>query len=372
MGKSKASSPAPAQVTNPYQDQLAQTESDYYNTQKNLDQSYYNTVMPMMTDYYNQTGPLRSSLINQYSNWGSTGYDPTQTPLYKGISNLDVTQLPMYKSQYGAQYQLGREGLEGQFNQAKNSIMASSPMGGAMSGNLANLATQRASSVGSLPAQISSSIMSNLTPIAANAMSNAYANDMGQAYGAAFNTPATALSGMNQAGSTALTGNAQAGTGAMSGLGSAANSYATQSNAVLGAQQQNNMAQVQQMQQLGAGLGSLAGMGLMGGACCFIFLEASGGILDPVVRKYRDEHMTERNRRGYYRLSEKLIPLMRKGKIARRGVEICLTEPLTSYGRYFYGKSRKGALFAPIAAFWFAIFNLLGFGKFIRKNGEVI
>jgi hypothetical protein len=41
---------------------------------------------------------------------------------------------------------------------------------------------------------------------------------------------------------------------------------------------------------------ALAGRAPDKGMCCFIFSEA--GALSPVVRRYRDEHMTDRNRRG--------------------------------------------------------------------------
>lgn len=124
-------------------------------------------------------------------------------------------------------------------------------------------------------------------------------------------------------------------------------------------------------------LGSLGGAGISNAGtlstlCCWIFIEANGGELNPIVRRYRDEHMTERNRRGYYRLAEKLVPLMRKSKFWHKAVEWCMVKPMTSYGKYFYGLGRIGALFAPVTAFWLGVYNLLGYGKVVRGNGEVI
>lgn len=122
---------------------------------------------------------------------------------------------------------------------------------------------------------------------------------------------------------------------------------------------------------LGGAGGLLKGVGSLK-PCCFIFIEAHGGYLHPIVRRYRDEHMTERNRRGYYRLAEKLVPWMRRSKAVHKAVEWLMVKPMTNYGKYFYGEGRIGAVFAPIAAFWLGVFNLLGFGKFRRSNGEVI
>ena len=109
-----------------------------------------------------------------------------------------------------------------------------------------------------------------------------------------------------------------------------------------------------------------------GGMCCFIFLAANDGFLDPVVRRYRDEHMTERNRRGYYRLADVLIPLMKKSETIKELVNVCMVRPMTQYGRWFYGVSEKGKCFEKLSHIWLSTFNLLGFGVYRRKNGELI
>ena len=112
-----------------------------------------------------------------------------------------------------------------------------------------------------------------------------------------------------------------------------------------------------------------------GDSCCFIMLEAryGNGTMDEVVRRYRDEYMTDRNRRGYYKLAEVLVPLMRKSKIIKWVVTKTFADPLVSYGKYYYGENKHGIVFTPVKTFWMKVFDILG-GKteFIRENGEVV
>lgn len=111
------------------------------------------------------------------------------------------------------------------------------------------------------------------------------------------------------------------------------------------------------------------------GGCCFIFLEAryGNGTMDTVVRRYRNEKMTEKNRRGYYKLSEVLVPLMRKYKPVKWAVRLLMTDPLVSYGKAYYGEGKLGKIFKPVVKFWLGLFDYLG-GEhpFIRENGEVV
>lgn len=113
-----------------------------------------------------------------------------------------------------------------------------------------------------------------------------------------------------------------------------------------------------------------------GGGCCFIFLEAryGNGTMDEVVRRFRDEHMTERNKRGYYKVSEVLVPLMRKSRAVKALVQVTMTSPLVAYGKAHYGKGSKlGFVFAPLKNFWLKTFDYLGQDhEFIRENGEVV
>lgn len=109
--------------------------------------------------------------------------------------------------------------------------------------------------------------------------------------------------------------------------------------------------------------------------CCFIFLEAryGNGTMDSVVRRFRDENMTDRNRRGYYKLSQVLVPFMRKSRVVKWIVRATMTTPLVAYGKYHYGQSRLGGIFAPLKRFWLGVFDYLGDDHaFIRENGEIV
>jgi hypothetical protein len=122
-----------------------------------------------------------------------------------------------------------------------------------------------------------------------------------------------------------------------------------------------------------SGGGSAGGSG--GGGCCFIMLEAryGDGTMDAVVRRYRDEYMTERNRRGYYKIAEVFVPLMRKSKLFKWVVTKTMADPLVAYGKYYYGENTWGWVFKPVKNFWMGVFDTVGGDtKFIRENGEEI
>ena len=112
-----------------------------------------------------------------------------------------------------------------------------------------------------------------------------------------------------------------------------------------------------------------------GGGCCFIMLEAryGNGTMDKVVRRYRDENMTPRNRRGYHKVAEVLVPLMRKSKIFKWIVTKTFADPLVSYGKWYYGENKHGWIFAPIKSAWLKLFDVVGTDTvFIRENGEEV
>jgi hypothetical protein len=126
--------------------------------------------------------------------------------------------------------------------------------------------------------------------------------------------------------------------------------------------------------QMNAEMGSSA-MGSMSSACCFIMLEAryGNGTMDEVVRRFRDEAMTDQNRRGYYKVAEVLVPLMRKSKVIKFLVRVTMTTPLVAYGKYYYGQNKWGKLMRPVKEFWLGLFNYLGDDhEFIRENGEIV
>lgn len=117
-----------------------------------------------------------------------------------------------------------------------------------------------------------------------------------------------------------------------------------------------------------------------GGGCCFIFLEGryGNGKMDAVVRRYRDEYMTLRNQRGYYKLAEVLVPLMRKSRVMKFLVQKTMCDPMVAYGKFHYQVGSKsdrllGRLFTPLVRGWLGLFDYLGNDHaFIRENGEVI
>ena len=121
----------------------------------------------------------------------------------------------------------------------------------------------------------------------------------------------------------------------------------------------------------GGGGGGVGG----GGGCCFIMLEAryGNGTMDSVVRRYRNEKMTDRNRRGYYRLAEVLVPLMRESRVFKFLVTKTFADPLVCYGKYYYGENRWGWIFKPVERFWMRVFDVVGGDtEFIRENGETV
>jgi len=129
----------------------------------------------------------------------------------------------------------------------------------------------------------------------------------------------------------------------------------------------------------GGGAGQVLGTVLpiiaAGAGCCFIMLEGryGDGTMDDVVRRFRDEHMTERNRRGYYKVAEVLVPLMRRSRIVKWLVQTTLCDPLVSYGKWHYGENLHGWLFAPVKSAWLGLFHTVGGDtEFVRENGEYV
>jgi hypothetical protein len=125
----------------------------------------------------------------------------------------------------------------------------------------------------------------------------------------------------------------------------------------------------------GAGAGGGGGGAGGGAGCCFIMLEAryGDGTMDTVVRRYRDEKITDRNKRGYYKLAQVFVPLMRESKLFKFMVAKTFADPLVSYGKWHYGQNKHGWLFKPVEKFWMKVFNVLGTDtQFIRENGQTV
>jgi len=145
---------------------------------------------------------------------------------------------------------------------------------------------------------------------------------------------------------------------------------------------------------LGAGMGMAAagaaggGAGLGGLGClCQIFMEGrhGNGTMDWVVRKYRDEHINERNARGYYKMSEVIVPLMRKNKLLKLLFFLFFIQPCFLWGRWHYRDEIKkrgeklgiggriGWIFGPVKRFWEGLCYYLGQDHpYIRWNGELV
>lgn len=103
-------------------------------------------------------------------------------------------------------------------------------------------------------------------------------------------------------------------------------------------------------------------------SCCFIFL-AGAGQLSSSVRRYRDSHMTMRNRRGYYWLADRLVPLMERSRAIKYLVNLLMVRPMTYYGDYYYNKDPIGFIFAPITQFWLIVFTFLGYRSLYCRRG---
>jgi hypothetical protein len=140
------------------------------------------------------------------------------------------------------------------------------------------------------------------------------------------------------------------------------------------------------MAAAGAAGGGAAGAGMLG-CLCQIFMEGrhGDGTMDWVVRKYRDEHINERNARGYYKMSEVIVPLMRKSKLLKMFFFLFFIQPCFIWGRWYYRDEikkrgeklgfggRVGWIFGPVKRFWERLCYYLGQDHpYIRWNGELV
>jgi len=170
---------------------------------------------------WNMTAPTRASLLDIYKQF----LDPA--------GGYNVSNLPGYS----ANYNLARGQTEDAYNAARQNIMSTMPRGGALYGGLNALEMDRAKSLGNTSAQLTSAFTKDL---------------MDKAYGTGFTVgPQTALAGLGiHAGDTRSGMNAQL----------AASLQAQQ----MMRQQETaqNQGKGSGMGLLGAGLGSILGMGM--------------------------------------------------------------------------------------------------------------
>jgi hypothetical protein len=174
---------------------------------------------------WDMTSPTRSSLMDIY------------TKFLNPDNNYNISNLPGY----GANYNLARTGVEDAYNAARGNIMANTPRGGALYGGLADLELNRAKNLGNAQSQLTSTFTKDI---------------MDKSNQLAFTTaPAMALQGLGI--------NAQ---DTRSGMNSQLAAY-MQSQQISAAQ---DAAAAQSkgsgMGLLGAGLGSIFGMGTGGGS----------------------------------------------------------------------------------------------------------
>jgi len=160
---------------------------------------YETTLADIAKQTFEQSDPIRQAFLSQFGSLMSGGFDPQKSPLFA----------PMYSS--------ARSGLEGQYDVAKENILAGTPRGGGQVEALANLEGNRADKIGAIPGMLSTDILTDL---------------LNKSYGMAFGAPQQS----------------------MSGLSSAAGTYSNRAGAA-------DMAAAQQQSALYGGLGTMLGMG---------------------------------------------------------------------------------------------------------------
>ena len=95
--------------------------------------------------------------------------------------------------------------------------------------------------------------------------------------------------------------------------------------------------------------------------CCFIVLEVENKEkLDVYIRKYRDEMLNDTNRKGYYKLAQVVVPLMRKYNIVKWLFKYSFVSPAKSWAKTYYTGKGIGWVFEPLRKFWLGLFNYLG------------
>ena len=107
-----------------------------------------------------------------------------------------------------------------------------------------------------------------------------------------------------------------------------------------------------------------SGSGASGGLCCFIFLEATNGVLPWWVRECRDEFYEKEPlvARGYKKMARLLVPMMKKSAMVKLLVNKLMVQPITKYGGWL--KNVEGyencKQYSKFKSFWFAVWKTLG------------
>lgn len=217
----------------------------------------------------------------------------------------------------------------------------------------------------------------NIGPITSNTMTEAQlaqADSEAQARAAA-NTGMVSTGGVSPSSGSPMGGIASTGTSGQAAAAVAAANAAAASGVGTGGVSTSSGSPMGGISSGGGSAASGGGGGGGGGGCCFIMLEAryGNGTMDRVVRRYRDEKITDRNKRGYYKLAEVFVPLMRKSKLFSFIVVKTFADPAVCYAKWYYGENKWGWIFKPLEKFWMSLFDTLGSDtKFIRENGETV
>lgn len=104
-------------------------------------------------------------------------------------------------------------------------------------------------------------------------------------------------------------------------------------------------------------VGSASGLS----SCCFIFLEATNGILPWYVRKERDYYYKKQPlvADGYKKMAKWLVPMMRKSKVLKQFINFCMVRPITYYGGWKNRVNKMGWIMYPSKVVWFFIWKHL-------------
>jgi hypothetical protein len=96
---------------------------------------------------YRETQPLRTGILERGQEFMEGGFDPTQMPVYN----------------------VGRQGIESQYDVARQNILGGMPAGGQMFDRLADVEVNRANQIGGLGAQIAQDEYNKLYGVATGA-----------------------------------------------------------------------------------------------------------------------------------------------------------------------------------------------------------
>jgi len=167
----------------------------------------------------------------------------------------------------------------------------------------------------------------------------------------ALGRPSTNL-GINQ-----YQGNTQAGTQAFDMGQGYQNNLTSMSNNVASNRTQANMAGAANTTSM-----INAGMGMVGSACCFIFMEALNGPLPESVRIVRDEAYERYPsvRLGYKKMARWLVPLMARYRWVKSLVNTIMVTPLIKHSEYLraYDGADEYRRYSKVRKFWFTVWSI--------------